>query len=236
MRRTINRNQEKQLLFGLLSALIFLQAVLSCNAATPLGVYHNHENAGNKIALTFDDGPHPRYTKEILSVLEEYGVRATFFFVGENVFYYPETARAVAQAGHEIGNHTYTHARPDRLNRQDLAEELSRCEEIIQTVTDTSPKLFRPPQGNWNSEVYSLVRERDYNIILWNIDTLDWAHTPCEEICTNVLGRACSGDIILMHDYQSKGCSTVQALRVVIPKLIERGFHFVTVSELIGSV
>lgn len=218
------------------ACILLLQGTTPHVHASPLGVYHSHENAANKIALTFDDGPHPRYTMEILSVLQEYGIRATFFFVGENVLYYADTARAVAQAGHEIGNHTYSHARPDKLDRADLDRELRQCEEIIQRVTDTSPKLFRPPQGNWNSNVYALARERDYDIILWNIDTLDWAHTPSEEICAHVLERICSGDIILMHDYHSNGCTTLTALRTLIPQLLERGFHFVTVSELIGSV
>ena len=226
---------KKRILLFIVSVTIIFTSIPVAKAA-PLGVYHNHENMGNKIALTFDDGPHPRYTREILAVLAEYQVRATFFFVGENVLYYEDTARAVAQAGHEIGNHTYTHARPDRLSRDDLDRELAQCEEIIQRVTDTSPKLFRPPQGNWNSEVYSLARERDYDIILWNIDTLDWAHTPMQEICRHVLERVCSGDIILMHDYHSKGCATTQALKELIPQLLDRGFHFVTVSELIGSV
>jgi polysaccharide deacetylase family sporulation protein PdaB len=200
-------------------------------------MHNNHENTANKIALTFDDGPHPRYTHEILDILAEYDIRATFFFVGENVINYPDTARAVAEAGHEIGNHTHTHVCPDQINRGEiLKKELERCEEAIQQVTDTSPKLFRPPQGNWNDELYTLARQREYELILWNIDTLDWAHTPAEEIYNHVIERARSGDIILMHDYHSKLCTTTEALRMIIPALIERGFHFVTVSELLGSV
>ena len=169
-------------------------------------------------------------------MLREYGIHATFFFVGENVLYYPDTARAVAQGGHEIGNHTYSHATPEKLSRQALDRELAECETVIQRVADTSPKLFRPPQGDWNTDVYELARNRDYDIILWNIDTLDWAHTPSETISAHVLERIQSGDIILMHDYHSNGCTTVDALRLMIPVLLERGFHFVTVSELIGSV
>ena len=205
--------------------------------ALPAGVHYRHTNSANKIALTFDDGPHPRYTPEILEILADYGIHATFFFVGENVLYYPEVARAVAQGGHEIGNHTHHHISPgQQSDAKLLREELSQCEQAIQQMTDTSPKLFRPPQGTWNDMLYSLAREKDYEIVLWNIDTLDWAHTPAEQITAHVLEQVKSGDIILMHDYQSGVCTTTEALRTLIPILLERGFHFVTISELLGSV
>ncbi len=207
---------------------------LSCRAL-PSGVYRNHENNGNKIALTFDDGPHPRYTPEILDILEEYGVHATFFVVGENVHHYPDVAREVARRGHEIGNHTYTHPCAIQQEIGMLRKELAECEVEIQNATDTSPKLFRPPQGSWNTAVYQLARQQDYDVILWDIDTLDWAHTPSEQISENVLANVKSGDIILMHDYHSNGCTTTAALRLFVPVLLERGYRFVTVSELIGS-
>ena len=226
----------KRILCSLFAITLLINSVIRVSAL-PVGMHNNHENTSNKIALTFDDGPHPRYTREILEILAEYGIHATFFFVGENVINYPDTARAVAEAGHEIGNHTHTHVCPDRVNRGEiLQKELARCEEAIQHVTDTSPKLFRPPQGNWNEELYTLARQREYELILWNIDTLDWAHTPADEIYNHVLERTRSGDIILMHDYHSKICTTTEALRMIIPALIDRGFHFVTVSELLGSV
>ncbi len=218
-----------------ISMLLAASLIVHCQASLPLGVYRNHENEQNKIALTFDDGPHPKYTLEILDILEEYHVPATFFFVGENVSYYPDAAREVARRGHEIGNHTYTHPSAIKTNNENLRQELLNCERIIQSVTDTSPKLFRPPQGSWDTRVYELVRAHDYSVILWDIDTLDWAQTPANKISDYVLENTESGNIILMHDYHSHGCSTAQALRLFLPKLIERGFHFVTVSELIGS-
>ena len=225
----------KTLRIALMLLLTVTATVLGVRAALPLGVYRNHENEQMKIALTFDDGPHPRYTREILDVLDQYHIRATFFFVGQNVGYYPDTAREVARRGHEIGNHTQTHfstvdAAPERLK-----QELYDCERIIQSVTDTSPKLFRPPQGNWNTRVYEAARERDYSIILWDVDTLDWAHTPADKISNYVIENTKGGNIILMHDYHASDCYTLEALRSFLPVLIERGFRFVTVSELIGS-
>ena len=219
--------------------LIFLVLLMSLTprvaAALPIGVYHNHANADNKIALTFDDGPHPRYTMEILEILDEYHIPATFFFVGENVSYYADAAREVAKRGHEIGNHTYSHPCASKQSEKALREELAQCDDIIQKVTGVVPKLFRPPQGSWNQRVYDIARERNYSVILWDLDTLDWAKTPADKIANYILENAKSGNIILMHDYHSGGCPTTEALRMFIPNLIEEGYQFVTVSELIGS-
>ena len=226
---------DRRTLMRVAIALILCTVLCFSTAALPIGVYRNHENTSGKIALTFDDGPHPRYTSQILDILDEYGVRATFFFVGENVSYYPDAARDVARRGHEIGNHTYTHPSAVKTGEQALRQELQACERIIQSVTDTSPKLFRPPEGSWNERVLQVAREQDYSIILWDIDTLDWAHTPAEKISSYVLENTRGGNIILMHDYQSGGCDTMQAMRLFIPELISRGYKFVTVSELLGS-
>lgn len=224
----------KKTLICLFVAVVILSCMLPRAAALPIGVYHNHENDANMIALTFDDGPHPKYTMEILEILEEYDIPATFFFVGENVSYYQETAREVAKRGHEIGNHTYSHPCVNKQSQAAFREELTRCEEIIQRVVGVHPKLFRPPQGSWNTRVYEIARERDYSVILWDLDTLDWAHTPSENISNYILENVKSGNIILMHDYHSGGCTTTDALRMFIPNLIEQGYRFVTVSELIG--
>ena len=224
----------KKTLICLSVAVVIFSCMLPRAAALPIGVYHNHENDANMIALTFDDGPHPKYTMEILEILEEYDIPATFFFVGENVSYYQETAREVAKRGHEIGNHTYSHPCVNKQSQAAFREELTRCEEIIQRVVGVHPKLFRPPQGSWNTRVYEIARERDYSVILWDLDTLDWAHTPSENISNYILENVKSGNIILMHDYHSGGCTTTDALRMFSPNLIEQGYRFVTVSELIG--
>jgi polysaccharide deacetylase family sporulation protein PdaB len=233
--RVDSKAKIKKLIAGAMAIVLTWALCLSPSAELPIGVYRNHENTSGKIALTFDDGPHPRYTSQILDILEQYGVRATFFVVGENVSYYPEAAREIVQRGHEIGNHTYTHPRAVRMSTQDLRRELKACEDIIQSVTDSSPKLFRPPEGSWNMKVLEIAREMDYPIILWDVDTLDWAHTPAAQITSYVLENTKGGNIILMHDYQSGGCETMQALKMFIPELLSRGFSFVTVSELLGS-
>ena len=154
-----------------------------------------------EIALTFDDGPHPRLTPEILDILNEYGVSATFFVVGENVANYPEAAMRIANEGHEIGNHTYTHRHIQSMSKNQLMCEIESCERQIIEVTDDEyrTKLFRPPEGKVDSSVEELGEDLGYSVILWSIDTKDWAHTSVSKIVDNVLSNVKSGDIILMQ-------------------------------------
>lgn len=188
-----------------------------------------------EIALSFDDGPHPTYTQEILSILAEYGVPATFFMVGENVLYYPEAAEAVLAAGHEIGNHSYDHRRLTKLNEAGVRSQVSRCEEALASLGEYRPHLLRPPEGAMNATVRRVARAEGYRLILWDIDTRDWAHTPPDTITRNVLESVQAGDIILMHDYIGHDSPTPAALRRLIPALLERGYRFVTVSRLIDG-
>lgn len=196
-------------------------------------VYYRRRNDRMEIALSFDDGPHPSYTPEILSILAEYGVTATFFMVGENVQYYPEAAEAVLAAGHEVGNHSFDHRRLTGLNESGVRDEVSRCEEALYTLGEYRPRLLRPPEGALNDTVRRVAREGDYRLILWDVDTRDWAHTPPSTITSQVLSSVRSGDIILMHDYIGHDSPTPATLRLLLPALLERGYRFVTVSQLI---
>ena len=198
-------------------------------------IYRKKENEFMKIALTFDDGPHPRYTPQILDILDKYGIKATFFAIGINADRYPDTMTMVIDRGHEIGNHTYTHPHVDRLDSQMLYDEVERCESALFSHTDYRTKLFRPPEGMIDGYVKSVIKQLDYKVILWDIDTMDWANTPPEKIAQNVIKSVSSGDIILMHDYVSYNSPTPEALELFIPVLIEKGYKFVVVSELIGQ-
>ena len=214
-------------------------AVVSTTAPTDADdgniVYYRRRNDRMEIALSFDDGPHPMYTQEILSILAEYGVPATFFMVGENVLYYPEAAEAVLAAGHEIGNHSYDHRRLTKLNEAGVRSQVSRCEEALASLGEYRPHLLRPPEGAMNATVRRVARAEGYRLILWDIDTRDWAHTPPDTITRNVLESVQAGDIILMHDYIGHDSPTPAALRRLIPALLERGYRFVTVSRLIDG-
>lgn len=188
-----------------------------------------------EIALTFDDGPHPYYTEQILEILEKYNIKATFFFVGQNIENYPEAAGKVYAAGHEIGNHTYTHHRVKSMGRGELLRELNRCDDAIYQIEEYRTRLFRPPEGAYDDYVEEAAKAMDYSIILWSIDTRDWEHMPPEKILTNVTKNIKSGDIILMHDYIGKRSPTPEALNLLIPALLDKGYKFVTVSALVGA-
>ena len=196
-------------------------------------VYCRNAFCKGKIALTFDDGPHPRYTKEILSILKEYQVTATFFIIGINAINYPEDLQRIVDAGCEIGNHTYSHRHLKALSEEEMKRELSECEVAISQICGIIPQVFRPPQGMMNESLKRVSAEMGYRLILWSIDTKDWALTPTAEILGIVQNQIRGGDIILMHDYVSGGNTTCAALRLLIPRLLFCGYEFVTVSELI---
>lgn len=188
-----------------------------------------------RIALTFDDGPHPRYTPEILRILREFGVSATFFIVGENGAAYPETLAALVAEGHELGNHTYSHYHMAKLSREELFADIENCDRVLMQKTGCTPRLFRPPEGVCTEDVKRYCEERGMTIVLWSVDTRDWAHTPVSEICENVRSNVKDGSIILMHDFIGKNSPTPAALRRIIPMLQELGYEFVTVSQLLGE-
>ena len=208
--------------------------LFSVASAGEENVYRCHGNSSMKIALTFDDGPHPRYTPEILDILKKYNVQATFFLIGENIALYPELAERILREGHEIGNHTFTHQNIGAYTEHQLGKEMEHCEKAIYEVVEYRPKLFRPPGGKLDQKVKRLAEAFDYKVILWNIDTRDWAHESPEAIKKNVIENIEAGSIILMHDYIGFDSPTPKALEMFLPRLLEEGYHFVAVSELLG--
>ena len=187
-----------------------------------------------RIALTFDDGPHPVYTPEILGILSEYGVKATFFVVGTNAELYPDIIIDEISCGHEIGNHTYSHEYLCDLTATEIKEQLERNEKTISDICDYKFKLLRPPGGIICDSLKSISESLSYKVVLWSVDTRDWTVPEPERIINNVKNNVKGGDVILMHDYVcGERSSTAVALRSVIPYLLDEGYEFVTVSELI---
>lgn len=199
-------------------------------------VYFSYENENKRIALTFDDGPHYKYTAEILDILDEYNIKATFFVVGQLAEKYPELILREISEGHEVASHTWSHAHLTKLSDQSLENEIYATEELLYELAEYRPTLLRPPEGKYGDNLLRVAGKLDYEVILWTVDTRDWAHTPSKTIVKTVLENTESGSIILCHDFIGGESPTPAALREFIPKLIENGYEFVTVSDLIFSV
>ena len=220
-----------------ISALILLCSFLFsafCQPIAAVDAYHSVDTGQMRVALTFDDGPHPRLTPRILEILDRYGIRATFFMIGKNVCDYPETARMVAAAGHEIGNHTDSHVRLYGLGRDRAERELDGCALKLQAECSYTPVLFRPPEGAVDSDVLAAAAQKGYRVILWSVDTRDWEVKNAGVIVNRVLSAVKPGDIILMHDFISYNSKTPEALERLIPKLLARGYEIGSVGELLN--
>ena len=183
---------------------------------------------GPVIALTFDEGPYPKVTGHILDVLEKNGVCATFFVLGSRIEGHEDMLTRMDELGCEIGNHSFSHADLTRLSKADCQRELSDTDAEIRRVTGHEASVVRPPYGYYNKTVMSAAGRP---LILWTVDTNDWRGKAPGEIADYVIQQAKEGSVILMHDQQTQ---TADAMEMIIPTLIEEGFRFVTVSELIG--
>lgn len=186
-----------------------------------------------RIALTFDDGPHPYRTDRLLSLLARYEVRATFFVIGRNVELYPQVLKRVVAAGHEIGNHTYSHLKMKKADCTSIAAELEKTAALTEQVAGVRPTLFRPPEGVRSSAVTAAAQREGLSLVLWTIDTRDWAHASASRIEREILSGAADGAIILCHDYTTGEWGTPAGLERAIPALLAQGYRFVTVSELL---
>ncbi len=185
------------------------------------------------IALTFDDGPHPKETDEVLDVLKKYNVKATFFVAGKHANWYSKPLIRASEEGHEIGNHTFNHPDISTLNSSQIEDEILKCEEILVELTGKKPTLFRPPYGSYKKEeLVKIATKYDYKIVLWTtFDARDWENPKAYKIADTILNKSQNGDIILLHDYATN--NTVEALDILIPKMLEKGFEFKTVTELL---
>ena len=219
---------------GVLAAFLMLR-LTAFPISAQAKIYRSVQTDTMQIALTFDDGPHPYLTREILDILDQYSVKATFFMVGVNVVNYPDMAREVICRGHEVGNHTYSHDQLKNLGAEAVAREIGLCEDALEELCEYRPHLFRPPQGGMSVLVEHFTDHHDYTTVLWSLDTRDWECKNTEEIVDSVLSRVSAGDIILMHDYIGHQSKTPEALALLLPRLIERGFEPVTVSRLLGA-
>lgn len=177
------------------------------------------------IALTFDDGP-GEYTEELLNCLVENNAKATFFMLGQNVEAYPEIAKKVSDAGMELGNHSYSHPDLVTIGAEAAAQQVSNTDAALKVATGFEATVMRPPGGSFNDSVKAAI---DHPLIIWSIDTRDWATKSEDQTYQVVMDNAQDGSVVLMHDIHEW---SVKAAIRMIPDLIAKGFKLVTVSEL----
>lgn len=187
--------------------------------------------SGKYVALTFDDGPSSTVTPNVLGTLKEYGARATFYMLGSQVNYYPEIAKQVAEAGHEIGNHTENHIDLTVADRSKVHAEIKDSSDKIFKASGQQPTTVRPPYGAFNDNVIEVSKENNQSIILWSVDSLDWKSRDASAVKQEILRNVIPGSIVLMHDIHN---STADALPGLLKELKEQGYEFITVSELLS--
>ena len=180
-----------------------------------------------RIALTFDDGPHPYYTDLLLDGLAERGVKATFFLLGENIEGREDVIRRMSEEGHLIGNHTFYHVDINSLSMEEACAEIRDTSEAIRAITGQQVEYVRPPYGNWNKELECQVMMIP---VFWTLDTLDWKVKNTDRIVREVLEDVEENDVILMHDSYR---TTVEAALRIVDELQKEGYEFVTADELI---
>lgn len=180
-----------------------------------------------KVALTFDDGPHPFYTRQLLDGLKERGVKATFFVTGKNAETHPELIRRMSEEGHLIGNHTYSHIQLTPGNREAFRQELMKTSEIVRRITGKDVIYVRPPYGAWDK---AFETELNMFPVLWDVDPLDWCSTNAASVAQKVISSTEENSVILMHDCYE---STVTAALAAVDELTAQGYSFVTVDEIL---
>ncbi|OUC99953.1 polysaccharide deacetylase family protein [Streptomyces swartbergensis] len=180
---------------------------------------------GRTMVLTFDDGPDPRYTPDILDTLAEYDVRAMFFVCGEMVAGSKGLLARMADEGHVVGNHTWSHPLLTRLTRRQIRSQMERTCDVIEEACGERPEWFRAPYGAWNRAAFQLGAELGMEPLAWTLDTLDWTSPGTRTIVNRVENGAAPGVVVLAHDAGGDRSESVRALRRYLPELLDSGYH-----------
>ncbi|MFD5708906.1 polysaccharide deacetylase family protein [Streptomyces pharetrae] len=180
---------------------------------------------GRTMVLTFDDGPDPRYTPDILDTLRAYDVRAMFFVCGEMAAASPDLLARMADEGHVVGNHTWSHPLLTRLTGARIRTEMERTCDVIEDVYGERPGWFRAPYGAWNRAAFRIGAELGMEPLAWTVDTLDWTEPGTRTIVDRVADGAAPGVVVLSHDAGGDRSQSVRALRSYLPELLDAGYR-----------
>jgi peptidoglycan/xylan/chitin deacetylase (PgdA/CDA1 family) len=193
------------------------------------GPQHYVACQGTNIALTIDDGPDPTWTPLVLKLLSRYGITATFFLIGRSAVNNPKLVAMIADNGHQIGNHTYSHPMPfNQLTRAGIHDQIHRTTDALATLTNAHPTFFRAPGGAWSTTVLAEVASAGLRPLDWSVDPRDWSRPGVPHIVDTILGQTRPGAIILDHDGGGNRQQTVDALTIALPRLLDAGYQFVT--------
>ena len=190
------------------------------------------ERDNKTVALSFDAAWGNEDTQQLIDILTDHGVKATFFLVGQWVDRYPESVKALADAGMDVMNHSDDHAHFSQLSEQDIISNVNACNDKIEAITGTRPTLFRCPYGEYDNHVVSAVNSMGMHVIQWNMDSLDWKELSAQEITARVTKQVVPGSIILFHN---AALHTPEALPGIIEYLQQEGYEILPVSQLILS-
>jgi len=187
------------------------------------------------VAITFDDGPNPIYTPQVLEIFAKAEGKATFFMIGEQMEKNPELVKEAAEQGHEIGNHTYSHPKLTELTPADCLAEIERTEQMIRELTGKKPVTFRPPYLDYNHETISVVESKGYSMIgALNLEAQDWEQPGVDHILAATKKCVKNGSILIFHDGYGDRSQTIQAVRELVSDLKSQGYQLLTVSELLN--
>lgn len=203
-------------------------------------VFSEVKTPNKVVALTFDDGPYPPYTDQVLDILKEYHVPATFFVIGNNANNHPELINRIYMEGHQLGNHTYNHVDLLKVDRKTIALEVDKTNKIISEITGQTPHVVRPPHGFRDPVVMEVMAERGLKVVEWSIMSRDWTNPGVDAIVSRTLSKVQNGSVILLHDgdgiaSKASRAQTVEATRHIIRELLSQGYRFVTVDEILAN-
>ncbi len=203
------------------------------NPSSARVLYCSPNQTLKKVALTFDDGPDVYYTPQILEILKQNNVKATFFIVGLRAQAHPEMVRRMVNEGHSIGNHTWDHPLLSKLPPDRVKEQVQKTEQLLYKITGFNTAMFRPPYGSTTPQITNEISSLGYKMIDWSIDTRDWDKTPVPQIMNYVSNELYPGGIILQHCAGEDLSNTVKALPQIISSLKSKGYSFVPVQDLL---
>jgi peptidoglycan/xylan/chitin deacetylase (PgdA/CDA1 family) len=204
----------------------------AANAASKPATWFSVNVDGPYIAMTFDDGPSPETTPRLLDILKQRNIKATFFMIGQNAERNPTIVKRILAEGHEIGNHSWTHPQLSKLSDDRVTEEINKTQNAIKDASGYTPVLIRPPYGAITARQKEWIEKQfGLSVIIWSVDPFDWKRPGASVIEQRILAGARPGAIVLSHDIHKQ---TVDAMPATLDALAEKGFKFVTVSQLIA--